>query len=370
MTKKKIKMKRNLLMLLLCFTTFVFSQEKYFEKEVKKISKNIELITKTQKDSLRVKVGEINKKLASRTITLEESNELKKSAAAYHAKRIEDLVGEQENKLQQLVQDKTNDRIKSIDEIKIEEDVDISFSIDNKKVKIAVEDDKDKPQKKELKKEPKNRKTTSQFVLAMGVNNVLVDHQLSSLDNSNYKFWKSHFYEVGWTWKTLMAKESGMMYFKYGVSFLWNNLRATNNQYHEVNGESTDLLVHTVTLSESRFRNVQMIFPLHVELDLSKNGKYSNGRKRDKTNQSVRLGIGGFAGFKLGTRQYLEYKNDNGLKIKELQKGVFNTGILNYGVSGYLAYKGFGIYAKYDLNPLFKNTQIRNVSLGIRCDIL
>ncbi|MDO3694492.1 hypothetical protein QVZ41_06485 [Wenyingzhuangia sp. chi5] len=363
-------MERNLLMLLLFCTTFVFSQEKYFENEVKKISKNIESITKTQKDSLRVKVGEINKKLASRIITLEESNQLKKSAAAYHAKRIEDLVGVQEHKLQQLVQDKTNDKIKSRDEIDTEEDVDVSFSIDNKRFSIAVEDDKDKKKKKELKKEPKNKKTTSQLVLAMGINNVLVDNQLSSLENSNYKFWQSHFYEIGWTWKTLMAKESGKMYFKYGVSFLWNNLRATNNQYHKVNVDKTDLVVSTVNLSESRLRNVQMIFPLYLELDLSKNGKYSNGRKRDKTNESIRLGVGGFAGFKLGTRQYLEYKDADGLKIEELQKGDFNTSILNYGVSGYIAYKSFGIYAKYDLNPLFKNTEIRNVSLGIRCDIL
>ena len=44
-------------------------------------------------------------------------------------------------------------------------------------------------------------------------------------DNSDYKFWQSHFYEVGWTWKTRMDRQASKFYFKYGISFLWNKSR-------------------------------------------------------------------------------------------------------------------------------------------------
>ena len=42
--------------------------------------------------------------------------------------------------------------------------------------------------------------------------------------------------------------------------------------------------------------------------------------------------------------------------------------ILNYGLSGYVAYRNTGFYVKYDMNPLFKNSETRNLSLGVRFD--
>ena len=52
-------MKKLGLILMLFCTTIVFSQEKNFEEEVKKISNRIELITKTEKAALREKVEKI-----------------------------------------------------------------------------------------------------------------------------------------------------------------------------------------------------------------------------------------------------------------------------------------------------------------------
>lgn len=367
-------MKKTLLIFMLLCTTISFSQEKTFEREVKKISEKIELITKTQKDSLKIKVENINKQLDQKEITADEAMALKKTAAAYHANQIEQLVSLEEKKLQQLVQDKANGKIASSDS-KNDIDDDDSFTIGNKTFRIRVNDkdtddwDRNENRWNRKGKSKRNKSTTSQFVFAMGVNNVLVDNNLSSLDNSDYKFWQSHFYEIGFSWKTRFNKEASKLYLKYGLSFLWNNLRLENNKVHVVNGNATDLVVYPQTLSESRLRHVQMNFPVHIEWDFSRNGEYSDGAKRDRTNQSVRLGIGAFFGFKLGTRQYLEYKDPTGTHVEELQKDDFNTNVLNYGISGYLAWRSFGLYAKYDLNPLFKNTNIRNISMGIRLDL-
>ncbi|WP_442266428.1 hypothetical protein ACSIGC_01580 [Tenacibaculum sp. ZS6-P6] len=357
-------MKRILLILVLLCTTYAQSQEKTFEKEVKKISIEIEKITKQEKDSLKKKVKAINKRLSKGEITEEKAKQLKKEVAELHASNIENRVSKEELKLQQLVQDKTNGKIVS-DDADFNDYV-FNFQIFDRGIGISNASVGERRVKRHRKR---NKRTTSQIVLAMGANNVIENHNLGSINNSEYKFWQSRFYEIGFSLKTRLSKEPSKTYFKYGLSFLWNNLRADNNQIHEVNGDQTNLVTFSDKLSESRLRHVQMIFPMHLEFDFSKHKKYDDGFVKDRTNEGIRLGLGGFFGFKLGTRQYLEYENSNGIEIEEVQKDPFNTNTLNYGLSGYLSYKWYGLYVKYDLNPLFKNTNTRNISLGVRFDI-
>ena len=376
-------MKRILLILVLFCTTIAFSQQKTFEKEVAKISKEIDRITKEEKDSLKIKVKAINVRLEKKEITTEEAKQLKQTAAIYHSNRIEQRVGAEERKLQQLVQDKTNGKIASSEETKKkddffsdddEDDDENTFTIGNRTYRFSVDKERakrriERRERRWKRKNKKSRSTTTQFVFAMGVNNVLVNDETASLDNSNYKFWQSHFYEIGWTWKTRFSKRPSKLYLKYGASFLWNNLRATENRYHVVNGDVTDLQTHPELLLESRLRHVQMTFPVHVEWDFSRNAIYSDGEPRDRTNRSIRIGVGAFGGFKMGTRQYLEFQDAQGTKSEEVQKGDFNMNRLNYGLSAYFSYQDIGAYVKYDLNPLFRNTNVRNISMGIRLDL-
>jgi len=79
-------MKKILLRLVLFCTTFTFSQEKTFEDEVTKILNRIELITKTDKATLKEKVEKINIRLVAKEITSEEAQRFKKEAADFHAK--------------------------------------------------------------------------------------------------------------------------------------------------------------------------------------------------------------------------------------------------------------------------------------------
>jgi hypothetical protein len=196
----------------------------------------------------------------------------------------------------------------------------------------------------------------------MGVNNVLDAHQLNSLEVSEYQFWRSRFYEVGLTWKTHFSKKDNPLYVTYGISFLWNNLRPKNNQQHVRNENMTTLATRIdEVLSESRLRHVQMIFPVQMEWDFSRSNKSSR--------KPVRIGVGAFLGFKLGTRQYLAYRDIEGIDIEEVQYDNFNMNSLNYGLSAYTGYKAASLYVKYDMNPLFKNTKIRNISLGVRLDL-
>ena len=368
-------MQKLILLLILFVTITIHSQKKRtFEKEVLKISKRIDLILRTQKDSLKIKVFSIDSRLEKGEITKRTANILKKEIAMYHAKQIETKVSEQEGLLQLLVQDKTDGKFASVKESGFNDDGVNTFKVGSNTFRFALKKDaanSEKGDKENGRKQKRksNKRTTSQFVFAMGANNTLQDHKLSSLNDSEFKFWKSRFYELGFTWKSRFRKEASQLYFKYGVSFLWNNLRLEDNQYFLKNGEMTDLQVFSRKLIESRLRHVQMSFPLHLEWDFSKNKKYKDGFVFDKTNESVRVGLGGFVAFKLGTRQYLEYDNARGVKVEEVQYNNFNMNTVNYGLSAYVGYKATSLYVKYDLNPLFKDTEMRNISLGIRFDL-
>ena len=52
--------------------------------------------------------------------------------------------------------------------------------------------------------------------------------------------------------------------------------------------------------------------------------------------------------------QKLKYKKD-GKDVKDKLKGGYNTTDLVYGLSGYVTFGNVGIYAKYDLSPIFKD---------------
>jgi hypothetical protein len=373
----KTKTKKLIVCSFLFATIAIVSQEKrVFEKEVLKISNSIAQITKNQKDSLKAKVIAIDKQIKKGEITKTIAAALKQENAVYHATQIEVKVGAQERLLQALVQDKTNGKIGSAKKNAFEEEAINTFKVGNKVFRFTVNKNEAENTLEESSKEEennknrkKNRATTTQFIFAMGVNNVLQDHRLSSLNDSEYKFWQSHFYELGLSWKTRLTQDASQIYFKYGVSFLWNNLRLDDNKYHVKNEEVIEVRSFSENLSESRLRQVQMNFPVHFEWDFSKNKKGRDGFVFDGVNNAVRLGIGGFVGFKLGTRQYLEYRDKDEVAVEEVQYDNFNMNTVNYGLSAYLGYRYASLYVKYDLNPLFKDTEIRNISMGIRLDL-
>ncbi|NRA94193.1 MAG: hypothetical protein HRU26_16215, partial [Psychroserpens sp.] len=83
-----------------------------------------------------------------------------------------------------------------------------------------------------------------------------------------------------------------------------------------------------------------------------------------------KFGIGGYAGFNIGTQQKLRYKED-GDRVKEKIKRNYNTSDFIYGLSAYIGIDEVSLYCKYDLNPVFRNQaqDQNNISLGLRLDL-
>lgn len=338
--------------LLCALVTKMYSQET-FESRAKTISENIQKITIEEKEALKKEVEDINKLLETGAINSEKADAEKLKAAETRAANIERRVAEEEAKLNQLVKEQVDGKLATIDSSK-SKDKNFTFKWEwyNKDGKVRYE-----------------KRTTSQFVFAFGLNNLVNDGDFSSLEDSDYRVWGSHFYEWGFTNNTRIFKNDNLLHIKYGLSLMYNNLRPTDNRYFVKNGNQTELQEFGLDLRESRFRNVHLVLPVHLEFDFTPKTVDNEGVNKFRSHRSVRLGIGGYAGFNVKTKQILKYKDDD-IRVKVKEKGDFNTSDFIYGLSTYIGYRDVSLYLKYDLNPLFKNNAVdqNNISLGLRFD--
>ena len=336
--------------LLVCFfATKNYGQES-FENRAKSIANNIESITKEEKSLLKSEVEAVNLQLEKGTISKEQADVKKNQLAQFRAQNIEKKVAAEQLLLNKLVQEKVDGKIMATDSTKKRRSVSFSFKTNIKKNDTLPKSEK---------------RTTSQFVFAAGLNNVTTN---GTVANSDFKYWGSHFYEWGITYNTRLDKNSNLFHIKYGFSLQYNNLRATENRLFVANNSQTVLISNPINQDDSRFKNVYLVFPVHFELDFSPT-KTRNGKKVFQSHEGFRLGLGGYLGTNLKSKQYLEY-NSNGYKTETETCGDFNTSNFIYGTSAYVGYKETSLYIKYDLNPLFRDNVAKqnNVSLGIRFD--
>jgi hypothetical protein len=153
--------------------TNLFGQD--FESRAKTIAAKIETITKEEKAALKTEVELINGQLESGAITAAQAESQKQQVADKRAKNIETRVASAEDELKALVQEKVDGKISENDSV-------------HKKNKISIGwDNKEDRKKKEENGEPR---TTSQFVLAGGFNNLVTD---GAVANSDFGYLRSVF---------------------------------------------------------------------------------------------------------------------------------------------------------------------------------
>ncbi|HTG66116.1 MAG TPA: hypothetical protein VL859_07055 [Flavobacterium sp.] len=341
-----------------------------FEKRAKAIGDEIKSITDNQKKALKAEIDTIDNDFAKGIISKEKAEELKLKKAEERAAMIDEKVTIEEGKLSQLVQDKVDGKFAEFEEKNVyKERTKVVLGINNDSIHkygrelnltgVKFYNGKDDKQIRQSKR------TTSQMVFATGANNLITDGVVA---NSDFKYGKSRFYEWGLTLNSRIIPNHNLLHAKYGLSLMYNDLRPTDNRSFQVNGIQTDLVVSSVDLKDSRFRNVNLVVPLHLEFDFTK-PTVINDKTYFKSHDSFRLGLGGYFGANLKSKQIIKYDLD-GYKTVDKTRGDFNTNDFIYGLSTYVGYKATSLYLKYDLNPLFKDNAVKqnNVSLGLRFD--
>lgn len=352
-----------ILSIAILFMAHTLAAQEDYQKKVEILKEQKAKITSQEKEALKFEVEGINKRLEKGELTQEEAKILKTKAAENRALNIENRISIVENKINLLERNKglLLDEI-SMDTIN-DRQIRIGIDINGKNAESVIFNAKS--WKRELQYD---RRTYSDFVIAFGLNNAIVEGQ--SFNDSPYKIGGSRFFEMGWQWRTRVFESSNFLRFNYGFSFQFNGLKPKDNQYFVAleNGQ-TELQEFDFDLDKSKLRVDNLVFPVHFEFGPS-TVKKTDEKIRYSLNNQFRIGVGGYAGFNMGTRQKLKYDR-NGDNVKDKLKRGYNTNDFIYGLSAYAGVEGVLLYVKYDLNPIFKDALVkqRNVSLGLRFDL-
>tara|TARA_R110002051_G_scaffold325678_2_gene430096 strand:- start:8187 stop:9272 length:1086 start_codon:yes stop_codon:yes gene_type:complete len=361
-------MNNKLKYIVILFFAFALQQstaqdKKNYETSVEKLEKLKTEITSQEKEALKIEIEAINKRLEKKQISESEAQTLKESAAKKRALNIENRLSIVDNQIALI--ERNQGKVLELDTINKVSKIEIGFGHkddhDDKIFGIKLSDSK---KNYELKYDVR---TYSDMVIAVGFNNAVIDGQV--LDDSPYKIGGSRFFEMGWQWRTRVFQNSNFLRFNYGFSFQFNGLKPTDNRYFVNNNDEIVLEEFDVELDKAKLRMDNLVFPFHFEFGPSKMRKNENSI-RYSLDKRFRVGLGGYGGFNLGTRQKLKYERD-GDKVKDKLKRDYNTSNLIYGLSAYAGFGGTTLYLKYDLNPIFKDALVEqnNISLGLRFDL-
>ena len=330
-----------------------FSQDKRdVDAQTEYLKEKIVRIQEEEKDALKKEVMDINSQLDDGDITEEQAKQLKKEAAERRALNIENRVAIVQNQMDLLVR---NGSLSDSDS-----NLGVAFFSEGKVVGINFGDRK--------RKRKYDRRTTSDLVIAFGLNNVITEGE--SFSDTDFKVAGSRFFELGWAWRTRVFKDSNWLRFKYGFSFQFNGLKLTDDRFFVDTGAQTEVQEFGMNLDKSKLRNDYLVFPVHFEFGPSRKIE-GEDYFRYSTRRKLKVGVGGYAAFRLRTVQKLRFDGPDGNEIEQKQTGNFNTNNFIYGLSGYIGWTGTALYVKYDLNPIFKNNAVdqRNISLGLRFDV-
>ena len=303
-------------------------------------------VVELEKKELKRQVKIIMNRLEKGEITDAEAEKLKQAAAEKHALNIENRIAVLDNQIALLERNGVWDR---------------DVRGDGEVLKRIID-------RRKNRKPERYRRTTSDFVFAVGFNNALADGR--SLEDSPYRVAGSRFAEFGWAWKTRVFKNSGWLRFKYGLSLQYNGLKPEDNQFFVRNGDQVELQEFDTNLNKSKLRLANLVVPVHFEFGPARR-KEEGDNVGFSTHNKFKIGLGGYAGLNIGTVQKLKFDNAEGDNVKQKERGGLNTNDFVYGLSGYLGYDNIGIYVKYDLNPIFQDNLVdeRNISLGLRFDL-
>lgn len=294
-----------------------------------------EIVKKQEKERLKTEIQEIDERLSNNELTPEEADVEKAKAAEKRAKNIQNQLDVIDGAIELINRNQDNEYYSKLQFLTVKNHVTSDT--------ITI-----------VKKTPRTRYGT---VLSVGLNNIINSQPF--LDSSPFKIGGSYFSEIGMEFRTSLVK-SGFLRLNYGLSFQFNSLSASSNQYFVNQNNQVFLDTFPQNLNKSKLRMNYLVLPVHFEI-----GKNNNRNRPSK----FKFGLGGYLGVNLKTSQKLKYTMPDGERTKNKTSNNFNTNNLIYGADMYIGYDHYTLYVKYDINTIFtkgNDFNGHNISVGIR----
>ncbi len=192
--------------------------------------------------------------------------------------------------------------------------------------------------------------------IMIGVGNVATN---GAFANSEFGYLRSNSVEWGVAFRKPFSTTNNTWGVRYGLGFKYNGLATTQNQEFDLAGNQAVTVpsVKELRKNYAYLRNTYITIP--ISLDFTTTSKtYNEANRRFTTNGGFNFGVGGYIGYNINSKQHLRYKNADGYKIYEQQKGDWNVNDFQYGLMAYAGKDHFKLVLKYDLNPVFSNNVV------------
>ncbi|MEN7549493.1 hypothetical protein AAG747_16335 [Rapidithrix thailandica] len=225
-------------------------------------------------------------------------------------------------------------------------------------------------------KEGRSGGTRHSLNFDIGMNNYLQNGKFPDADNQPYsvKPWGSWYVGINSVNKTPLF---GRLYLEWGGGVSWYNFKLEDAQFQIQKGatEVEFVPVDNADIDPIKSKLTASYFNLSL-VPLMEFGKKGAKRVCNKSEISIfdknhpygfRIGVGGYAGYRLGSHNKFVYK-ENGDKKKDRDKSNFHLNNWRYGVRVQLGYKDFDLFVNYDLNELFNESrgpELNAFSFGI-----
>ena len=209
-------------------------------------------------------------------------------------------------------------------------------------------------------------RTWQSFNFDLGTNNYLADGKFPDNDNALYSVrpWGSWYFAASSIQRTRLASK---LFIEWGVGLSWYTFKFQNDNVKIVKDDSGIEFVEDmrdVTFKKSKLSASYVHASLVPIVDFG--GHSRKSRFWDGYNNSFRIGLGPYIGYRISSHSKLVYKDDS--REKEKDNDSFYLNNFRYGLRLQLGYRSTDIFFNYDLNELFsegRGPKLNAFSFGV-----
>ena len=207
--------------------------------------------------------------------------------------------------------------------------------------------------------------TTSHLIFDLGVNALINQRQINATPGGQFvpvdlRTEGARYVNIGLNWDARLGGKHSPVSLTVGPEFAFNSYMLSGNTKWVNNNGRTDVVRETNgrQYQKSKLGTSSVNLPLMLRLQL-RDGHHK---------QTFSLGVGGFVGYRIKSWTKLKYTTE-GTTYKDKEDGSYNMENFLYGLQGTIGYRSLELFAKYNMNTLFKagvgpDTQV--LSFGVR----
>jgi hypothetical protein len=213
------------------------------------------------------------------------------------------------------------------------------------------------------KRSQTNIYTSSGFTIGLGYNFI----NGNNLGIDDFSYGNNNYFSIGYNWKTALNKNQTLR-FLYGIEYQSQGTELNGNRAFTIsNPDNTQIERLNFDADKAKFRQDQLVFPVHFEIGGTERKEYEDGRVRYNEYDQFKLGIGGYAGFNLSSRLKYKFELENE-DIKQTTINAFDNNVLVYGLDAYIGFDSFTVFGRMALNDIFQSGSVdgQYVAFGIR----